>query len=161
METINRIGEVLTDSINVACGVVVTVMTFLFGDYWFLFAGFLGLNIIDYITGILKARYAGEINSVAGAKGIIKKTGYWLTIAIAFYISLTFQRMGTLIGVDLSFVVIFGWLTLALFIINEIRSVLENLVKIGVPVPAFLLKGMQVAEEAIKNKTGDSNDGDR
>ena len=160
METINRITEVISDKINIAYAVLVTVMTFLFGEYWFLFAGFLVLNVVDYVTGILKARYAGAINSVAGRKGIIRKVGYWITIAIAFYISLTFVKMGALIGVDLSFVVLFGWLTLALFIINEIRSILENLVILGVPVPNFLIKGMEVMDYAIKKKTGDSDDSD-
>ena len=43
-----------------------------------------------------------------------------------------------------------GWLTLATFIINEIRSILENLVLIGVVVPKFLIHGLEVAAKKIE-----------
>ena len=61
--------------------------------------------------------------------------------------------MGKLIGVDLSFVVIFGWFTLAVYLVNEIRSILENLVEMGVKVPSFLIKGLEVTEKAIDKIT--------
>ena len=61
--------------------------------------------------------------------------------------------MGNNIGVDLAFVEMLGWFTLATFLINEIRSILENLVLIGVDVPQFLIKGLEVAADAVKSKT--------
>jgi phage-related holin len=67
--------------------------------------------------------------------------------------------MGAEIGINLGFTVLFGWFTLATFIINEIRSILENLVKIGVYVPCFLIKGLEVASELIEHKT-EHKDGD-
>ena len=53
--------------------------------------------------------------------------------------------MGKLIGIDLAFTEVFGWFTLATFIINEIRSVLENLVVMGVDVPSFMTRGLEIA----------------
>ena len=140
----------ICEKINIAWGGVVTVLTAVFGQFWFLFAAFLALNVADYITGILKAKLAGKENSVKGAKGIAKKTGYWLLIAIAFFVSYSFGTLGEVIGVNLEMSMLIGWLTLATFIINEIRSILENLVLIGVVVPKFLICGLEVAAKKIE-----------
>ena len=139
---------------NTLWGVAVTVLAAVFGEFWFLFAAFLVLNVTDYITGIIKAKMAHAENSNKGLQGIVKKVGYWVVIAIAFFIALAFERMGEAVGVNLAFVELFGWFTLATFIINELRSILENLVLIGVDVPPFLTKGLEVAAKAVEGKTG-------
>ncbi len=36
---------------NLAWGAVVAVLTAIFGRYWFLFAGFLIFNVLDYASG--------------------------------------------------------------------------------------------------------------
>lgn len=74
-------------------------------------------------------------------------------IGIAFFIAVSFVKMGKLLGVDLGFVVFFGWFTLAAYLINEIRSILENSVEMGVNVPKFLIKGLEVADNAIDKLT--------
>ena len=52
-----------------------------------------------------------------------------------------------------------GWFTLACYMVNELRSLIENLVEIGVNVPAVLVKGLDITEKLIKEKestmTGD------
>ena len=146
------------NKINFLWGGCVTLLSGVLGDHWYLFAAFLVLNIVDYVTGILKAKYFGVENSCEGLKGIIKKLGYWVCIAIAFFLAVGFVEVGTIIGVDLGFTQLFGWFTLATFIINEIRSILENLVIMGVEVPAFLTKGLEVARDKIDRE--DDDDGD-
>ena len=59
--------------------------------------------------------------------------------------------MGELINADLGFTVVLGWMTLATFIINEMRSVLENLVIMNVEVPMWLIKGLEVASNFTEN----------
>jgi len=137
--------EKLLNKINLTAGAVVTLLSAVFGTYWYLFAAFLALNIVDYITGILKARYTNTENSNRGWRGIVKKTGYWVVIAIAFFIAQFFDEMGALINADLGFTVILGWMTLATFIINEMRSILENLVVMNVEVPKWLIEGLEIA----------------
>lgn len=134
---------------NTLWGAAVAFCASALGEYWFLFAAFFALNVVDYITGIAKSRLTGSENSNKGARGVIKKVGYWVVIALAFFIALAFRAMGDAIGIDLAFVELFGWFTLATFLINEIRSVLENLVLLGVEVPAFLIRGLEVAAEAV------------
>ena len=140
--------------VNMAYGIIVTIGTAIFGKYWFLFAGFLLLNIADYFTGWIKARFFKKNESSAiGAKGVLKKVLYWVVIGIAFFVAFCFTRMGELIGIDLAFVSFFGWFTLATYLINEIRSILENLVEMEVKVPAFLISGLAITQKLIDAKT--------
>ncbi|NMA48201.1 MAG: phage holin family protein, partial [Tissierellia bacterium] len=37
------------------------------------------------------------------------------------------------------------------YLVNEIRSILENLVKLGVNVPSFMVKGLQITSDLIEN----------
>ena len=142
------------DKINVIYGLIATIGVALFGKYWFLFAGFLILNVIDYATGYCKARfYKKNESSAIGAKGILKKVFYWVVMGLAFFISTCFIYMGEIIGVNLAFVQLFGWFTLATYLINEIRSILENLVEMNVNVPTFLIAGLAVTQKLLDSKT--------
>ncbi|MCI8513008.1 MAG: phage holin family protein [Lachnospiraceae bacterium] len=141
------------DKVNMIYGLIVTAMTAVFGKYWFLFAGFLLLNLIDYVTGYCKARIFKKESSSVGAKGISKKVFYWVVIGLAFFIAHCFVYMGDLVGINLAFVQLFGWFTLATYLINEVRSILENLVEMNVSVPAFLIKGLDVTQKLLDAKT--------
>ena len=48
------------DTLNAVGGTIVAVLTAALGTHWFLFVGFLVLNIIDYITGVRKSRLTGK-----------------------------------------------------------------------------------------------------
>lgn len=142
------------DKINMIYGLIATIGVTIFGKYWFLFAGFLILNVVDYITGYCKAKlYNKNVSSAIGAKGICKKVWYWLVIGLAFFISDCFVTMGEIIGINLSFVQLFGWFTLATYLINEIRSILENLVEMNVKVPQFLIAGLDITQKLLDTKT--------
>lgn len=138
------------DTLNAVGGTIVAVLTAALGTHWFLFIGFLTLNIIDYITGIRKSRLTGKDNSAKGVKGVWKKLGYWLMVLVAFLASAIFIEIGKTIGIDLAVTAYIGWFTLASLIINELRSILENFVEAGDNVPSVLTKGLEVAENAIK-----------
>ena len=145
--------------INVLGGGLITMVTAIFGQYWFLFAGFLVLNIVDYISGVIKAKYyLKNESSATGAKGILKKVGYWIVIAMAFYISVMFVKIGDVISINLSFMVLFGWFTLATYTVNEIRSVLENCVEMGIKIPSFLIKGLEITEQLISKDAGNDEE---
>lgn len=142
------------DKVNVIYGVIATMGVALFGKYWLLFFGFLVLNAVDYITGYCKAKfYKKNESSAIGAKGILKKVWYWIVIGMAFFVSMSFVHMGEIIGINLSFVQLFGWFTLATYLINEVRSILENLVEMNVRVPAFLIAGLDVTQKLLDTKT--------
>lgn len=142
------------DKVNMIYGFIATIGVAIFGKYWFLFAGFLLLNVVDYATGYCKAKFYNKNESSAiGAKGIFKKVSYWVVIGVAFFVSYCFVYMGEIIGINLTFVQFFGWFTLATYLINEIRSILENLVEMNVKVPAFLVSGLDIAQKLLDTRT--------
>lgn len=135
-----------------------TLFTSIFGKEWLLFAGYLILNILDYITGTVKCKVKKEESSNKGSIGIIKKVCYWILIGLAFFISYLLIELGNKININLDFIMLFGWFTLTCLIINESRSILENLIEIGIKVPSFLITGLNTYYNLIEKRTSISND---
>lgn len=140
----------VVDTYNIVVGAVVTLLSAVFGAFWYIFAAYFALNVLDWLTGWYKARKMKKESSAVGLKGILKKLGYWVVIAVAFMVSGVFVEMGNdLLHIDLSFLTMVGWFTLALLLVNEVRSILENLVECGYKVPDILIKGLAVTEKLI------------
>lgn len=142
-------AQSITDSYNAFVGTIIAVLTMVLGEHWYIFAAFLLLNIIDWLTGWLKSRINGVENSTAGWKGVLKKIGYWLMIVVAFAIAAALIEVGEVIGIDLGITTLLGWFVLASLIVNEARSIVENFVEAGYDVPKVLTTGLQVADEKL------------
>lgn len=141
----------VVDKFNTIGGAFVVLATYFFGEHWMLFAAFLVLNIMDYVTGVIKSRISHTESSSAGLKGIVKKFSYWIMIILSFGLSPIINEIGTIMEVDLSLLSpIFGWYVLAVLSVNEVRSILENLVESGVNVPTVLVKGMAVLDKVVQ-----------
>ena len=143
------------DSYNALVGGIVTFLTMVLGEHWILFVLFLLFNVIDFITGWMKARMTKKENSIKGFKGVIKKLGYWLIILVSFSTSVLFIEIGEVLKIDLSITTMLGWFVLASLAINEIRSIIENIVECGYKVPQILIKGLDIANKAINKKEDD------
>ena len=142
-----------TDTYNLAAGMIVSIMTAIFGIYWYIFAAYLLFNIMDWLTGWYRSRRKKTESSSEGLRGIIKKLGYWIMIAVAFLMSDVFVRLGTdILGINLDFLMMIGWFTLACLMVNEVRSILENLVECGYHVPSVLINGLDVANQMINQE---------
>lgn len=138
---------------NVCVGAVVTLLTAVFGVFWYIFAAYLVLNVLDWLTGWYKSRKNKQESSAVGLKGIVKKLGYWVIIAVAFLISGVFVNMGNdLLHIDLSFLTMVGWFTLACLMVNEVRSIIENLVECGYNVPQVLISGLAITEKLLNKE---------
>lgn len=158
-EEMKKMVANVIDAYNAVVGAIVAILSYVLGEHWILFAGFLLLNVADWITGWMKSRMIGKENSVAGWKGALKKLGYWLMIAVAFGSSAVFIEIGKVIGVDLGVTTLLGWFVLASLLINEIRSIVENFVEAGFDVPVVLIKGLEVADKAVNHESdGDENE---
>lgn len=141
------------DKYNAVVGTVVAVLTAFLGTYWYLFAGYLLLNVLDWLTGWNRSMKLQQSSSDKGFKGILKKTGYWVIISVAFLIPSLLIGLGRdVLHIDLSFLTLLGWLTLAMLIVNEARSIIENLVEAGYEVPEFLIKGLDVTAKLLNKK---------
>lgn len=142
------------DKINMIGGLMASFLAAIFGKYWFLFLAFLILNIVDYVTGTVKAKFFMKNESSAvGAKGIVKKVMYWVVIGIAFFVSECLVSMGDIFGWNLSFLIMLGWFTLATYIINECRSILENCKVMGIKVPTVLISGLEITNTLLDKTT--------
>lgn len=150
----NNFGNALADKYNAIAGAIVATLSAIFGIYWYIFAAFFLLNVIDWLTGWYKANKKGEESSKVGLNGALKKLGYWAVVLVAFIISDVFTKLGSdVLNVNLSFLMMIGWFTLAMLLVNEARSILENLVECGYNVPDFLIKGLAVAQKMLNKRT--------
>ncbi len=140
------------DTYNVVIGAVIAFLSLIFGEHWLLFAIFLLFNIADYITGWMKSKMTNKINSAAGLVGVLKKLGYWIMIMISFLASILFIEIGNALGIDLGITTLLGWFVLASLAINELRSIVENLVEAGYDIPVVFTKGLEVADKIINEE---------
>lgn len=135
---------------NFFVGTAVAVAMELFDQYGVVLGSFLMLNLIDWITGTCKARFLKTESSVDGLKGILKKLGYWIIFFVAFIIGQDMAILGMELGFEFEIAPYLGWLTLGMLVVNEARSILENLVVLGVSVPEVLIRGLAVWESSIE-----------
>lgn len=149
--------EKIIDSYNAMVGSIIALLTLVFGEHWILFAMFLLFNIIDWLTGWMKSYINQKENSMKGWLGVLKKLGYWLMILVAFSASAVFIEIGATINIDLGVTKLLGWFVLASLLVNEIRSIVENLVEAGYNVPSILTKGLEVADKVINNSESEEN----
>ena len=93
--------------------------------------------IVDYITGVLVAIYKKKLSSAVGFKGITKKIVIFLLVAVAHVLDSQVMNMGSAMRTA----VIFFYLS------NEGISILENVTKMGLPVPQKLKDVMEQIQE--------------
>lgn len=145
--------KVFTDIYNIIIGAFIAAMTAVFGVHWYIFAAYMALNIMDWLTGWYKSRKKKKESSKAGLKGILKKLGYWVIVAVAFLMSTVFVHLGKdILGINLDFLTMIGWFTLACLMVNEVRSIFENLVECGYNIPSVLINGLEIADEMINRE---------
>ena len=148
----------LLERMNAFVGVIVVILSAIFGHFWYLFALYLLFNILDWLTGWAKARKLKRESSRAGLSGAMKKLGYWVIVLVAFLIPIAFIELGKELGIDLSFTELLGWFVLASLMVNEARSVLENLVEMDYKVPGVLIRGLSITQKLIDGKADTEND---
>lgn len=126
------------------------------------------MMIIDYVSGMAAAWRAGTLSSKKGIDGVIKKVGYMALVAVAMGVDYLIFTGFAAVNVSVGFNMLFGVLVAVWLIINEMISILENLSRLGVPIPAFLSKVVKKLKitadnageiEEEDNKEGDNKNG--
>ena len=100
----------------------------------------MGCNIIDYVTGIAASKYRQErVNSYKGIRGIIKKICMWFLVLIGAFmdILINYAITYTKLNIELPFIV--STVVCIWIVANEMISILENMIDIGVDLPPFLM----------------------
>ncbi|MDH6367568.1 toxin secretion/phage lysis holin [Breznakia sp. PH1-1] len=144
----------VTKGVNAIGGAMIALFAMLFGKYWIVFVMFFLFNLLDWMTGWMKARMLKKESSAVGLKGVIKKLGYWLMIALAFAMSVAFIELGKIIGIDLQVSTLIGYFVLASLMVNECRSIIENLVEMDYKIPKVLTQGLEVVDKLVNKDEG-------
>ena len=95
---------------------------------------------LDYITGTMAACYAGEWCSKTAREGLWHKGGMIIVVIVAAIADIIMAVICANIPIGFQWPVIVLPLVLAWYIITELGSILENAVKMGAPVPEWLVK---------------------
>ena len=99
-----------------------------------------GCNVIDYLTGLCAAKYrTEEVSSYKGIRGIIKKVCMWLLVLVGAMMDILIRYTAECAGIGFDIPFIVAMVVAVWLVINEIISILENMLDIGVDMPPFLL----------------------
>ena len=109
-------------------------------------------NALSIVVG--NAMYALTVVLFLMPSGLI--TGGATGIALAFN-KVTGLPVSAVLFVVNVVMLLLGWWVLASLIVNEARSILENLVEMGYDVPGFLVKGLAVTQKLIEAKNPAAN----
>ena len=107
--------------------------------------------ITDYLTGMLSAFQNNVLNSKTGLWGIVKKLLYGVAVAVGMIVDWTIINVAQAIDINIPMTTFFGLLVSIWLIINELTSILENLMKLDVPLPTFLIKVVSNFKIAVEN----------
>lgn len=129
-------------TISFITGTLATALVYFLGGWDIALQILITVIILDYITGVCKAIYNKKMNSKVGAKGIIKKLGYLIVVAV----SVELDRITGNTGAVRTLVIYF-------FVANEGISILENWGGMGLPLPQKLTDTL----EQLKNDNDPKN----
>lgn len=111
--------------------------------------------LVDYITGMVAAYTKAELSSRKGLRGIFKKIGYFCLVAVGITTDYIICSALSSIGITSEATMVFGLIVTIWLIINELISILENLTKLEVPIPDFLVKVISRLKNSVENKAND------
>ena len=133
MEKINTIKAIVTG--------VAAFLSALLGTLYIPVLLMILCNIIDYATGLMAAknRPDGGISSYRSIKGIKKKVSMWLLVVVGAIMDQLLLYASQTIGIKIPVTFLIACVVAIWIICNEIISILENMVDIGIQIPSFLL----------------------
>ncbi|NLU24693.1 MAG: phage holin family protein [Clostridiales bacterium] len=114
----------------------------------------IAVMLADYATGMLKAWESSSLSSRIGIRGILKKLGYLVIVAVGMVVDWILRWGLAGIGLTLHLTFLISMIVAVWLIINECISILENVAAMGAPVPAFLMKLIDRLKGAVE-KEGD------
>lgn len=114
--------------------------------------------VIDYITGMVSAWHNAELSSKKGVFGIIKKLCYLALVCVGMGVDWLIYSGMTQVGITMNYTVFLGILVAIWLIINELISILENLNRIGVPLPKFITVIVKKLKNTVETEVKESED---
>lgn len=148
MENINTIKAIVTG--------VAAFLSALLGTLYIPVLLMILCNIIDYATGLMAAknRPDGGISSYRSIKGIKKKVSMWLLVVVGAIMDQLLLYASQTIGVKIPVTFLVACVVAIWIICNEIISILENMIDIGIQIPSFLLPLVKNIKSQTEHITG-------
>jgi toxin secretion/phage lysis holin len=109
------------------------------GDLFWLFVAAV---VLDYITGMAAAVYNRELSSAVGFRGLLKKIAGFLVVAAALLCDEVVSESAARLGAEINLGGTLASVVTVWLIVNEIVSMLENLARMNVALPPFLVKAV-------------------
>ena len=82
-----------------------------------------------------------------GFHGIVKKVCMWMLVLAGYIVDYIVVSMGHTMHIEFGFSCLVAAAVVFWLLANELISILENIADIGVPMPAFLLKAVELVKE--------------
>ena len=114
-------------------GTVLTTVVYFLGGLDVALKTLLVFILLDYITGVCEAITNKRLNSIIGAKGIMKKIGYLIIVALAVQLDTITGETGAI-----------RTLVIYFFVANEGISILENWGAMGLPLPKKIIGTLEM-----------------
>ena len=109
---------------------------YFFGGWTMALSILLTLVVIDFFTGWLASGVEGKLSSAVGFKGIVKKVFIFVLVVIGNFV----DQLTGMNSAVMNAVIFF-------FSANEILSIIENASRVGLPVPSFLKKAVEIIKQ--------------
>ncbi len=116
-----------------------TLLQFLFGGWSAPLQILIAFIVIDYLSGVVAAFVCKRLDSAIGARGIAKKVGFLVLVAVAHLLD---QIAG--LGAP-----VLQTATIWFLVANEGISITENLGEIGVPIPQAIQEALRRLKEGV------------
>lgn len=145
-----------------ALAAVLAAMTALWGWFGWLILAWVACMAIDYITGYSAAAKNGEWSSNIAREGLWHKAGCIFAVLVAGILdAVVGYLLGNIQGLELPFTytVLVCPLVVTWYLLMELGSILENVGKMGAPLPEFLKKMIAVLKATVDTAGDKASDG--
>ena len=127
--------------ISFITGTLATWLVYFLGGWDVALQVLIVVVILDYVSGLCNAMYHKKLSSAIGLKGIIKKVGYFIIVALSVILDRILGNTGAL-----------RTLVIYFFVANEGISILENWGGMGLPLPQKLFDVLEQLKNDPENE---------
>lgn len=112
-----------------------------------------GCNLIDYGTGLMAAAKREElVSSYRSVWGIAKKVCQWLMILVGALVDILINYAAEYAGITIKTPFVVATVAAVWLVVNELISILENMIDIGAHIPPFLLPLVRNIRKQVEDK---------
>lgn len=121
----------------------------------------LSANVIDYMTGLLAAAKRKEaVSSYRSIWGIAKKICMWLLVVVGALLDVLINYAAECAGLEITIPFVVATVVAVWLVVNEIISILENMIDIGAHIPPFLLPIVKYLKRQVEEKASVTDEED-